>query len=1140
MANGVVSSGITVKFGADLSGLSSGINQAKSLLGGLNDTTSGIGNSITSAFQNPIGSILNFGAKIGESIFWLKNLGSTAVSLAGGLLQPAESAEQMTTAFTTLLGSTQAASEELAKLDAFAAKTPFKTMDIDQAASQLIGFGIDAQSVIPDLTAMGDALSAVGKGSTANLMGVVNIFGKIQTSGTLTVGIMQQLSRYGINAWAILEKETGKTKDQLQEMISKGLIPAKDAMNMLTKGIESNPLYAGGMAKQSQTLVGLISTLKSNWDQLMAAFGTPIIKSLEGDLSKVGDLLASPLFKTFASDVGRGIANAFTWISNATGRAIDGTKEFIKHLEQGPPNAFSSSLLYMGEQFKYIFQVIGGMGIIIFTRLKEAFTGTGGVLSGVLASAMRLVGNLFHWLGEEAHRFANFLAAINLDSVIGGFSRAGEFVARFIRSIDPIPVKAFFSSLEYLGTVLGNLFAVIKGVGIFLFHELFAVFDDANPKTQKFYHQFTIINGVITETRGKIQNLISDAFLVLRNIIVHIIETLEKFSNYLRSIDWMPLILGARKLKEGLSDLKAPLSYLASLLTKDFTDALKFAGKEIGKFGEWFGKLLEPAFKKITPSFNQITNVINGFSNIINKINFHPLAESFQNIASLLGGQFKQILQFAGDEFKQIGGWVSGSLVPALRQVLPHFLELGSTVLNTVIPAMIQIKGIITQVAENGFKTLVNVVETLEPPFIKVAGIFAGDLSTGFKTIVPLVKNLAGLMGGEFSKEIKDLGEDAKQLGLWFTSSVVPAFQKALPGFMNLGSTILGTVIPAFIQIRGIVVDVIQHAFQVFAPIVEKIIPPLIIFAGVLANNIANGFKFIMPYVLDAAKAIGDFAKDIMDRVAPIITGVIDGITPLLQDLFTFWNAIWPGMSMVLQGVWNEIVGVIKIVWAIISGLFKIGLDLISGNWDMVWKDMKDMLGGIWDGIKTFVSGGIQAMLGTLMGIGGLIYTYLVKPFEGALGSIGGVFSAIGKLIADATAFNWGAIPGDLHTLHIPGFADGVENFKGGWALVGEKGPELLKLPKGSDVLNASSTANILKNFKYSSGAVGIAKSGDFQYPKYGGNSQPVVVHVQQPAIHVHPVVNAPDLYVDGKKMTDQMAIHLANSIRMKGGVRAH
>jgi hypothetical protein len=36
----------------------------------------------------------------------------------------------------------------------------------------------------------------------------------------------------------------------------------------------------------------------------------------------------------------------------------------------------------------------------------------------------------------------------------------------------------------------------------------------------------------------------------------------------------------------------------------------------------------------------------------------------------------------------------------------------------------------------------------------------------------------------------------------------------------------------------------------------------------------------------------------------------------------------------------------------------------------------------------------------------------------------------------------------------VPGFADGVRNFSGGLAVVGERGPELVNLPKGADVFS--------------------------------------------------------------------------------------
>ena len=69
-------------------------------------------------------------------------------------------------------------------------------------------------------------------------------------------------------------------------------------------------------------------------------------------------------------------------------------------------------------------------------------------------------------------------------------------------------------------------------------------------------------------------------------------------------------------------------------------------------------------------------------------------------------------------------------------------------------------------------------------------------------------------------------------------------------------------------------------------------------------------------------------------------------------------------------------------------------------------------------------------------------------------------WGSIGKSIANAVlGFMEGAINGAFAGLpgapkvRLPRFARGVENFGGGLAIVGERGPELVNLPKGSDVI---------------------------------------------------------------------------------------
>lgn len=72
----------------------------------------------------------------------------------------------------------------------------------------------------------------------------------------------------------------------------------------------------------------------------------------------------------------------------------------------------------------------------------------------------------------------------------------------------------------------------------------------------------------------------------------------------------------------------------------------------------------------------------------------------------------------------------------------------------------------------------------------------------------------------------------------------------------------------------------------------------------------------------------------------------------------------------------------------------------------------------------------------------------------------GGILTNISKGLANGiTGFIEGAINGALSgipgapKIHIPRFAGGVQNFSGGLAMVGERGPELVNLPRGSDVI---------------------------------------------------------------------------------------
>ena len=115
-------------------------------------------------------------------------------------------------------------------------------------------------------------------------------------------------------------------------------------------------------------------------------------------------------------------------------------------------------------------------------------------------------------------------------------------------------------------------------------------------------------------------------------------------------------------------------------------------------------------------------------------------------------------------------------------------------------------------------------------------------------------------------------------------------------------------------------------------------------------------------------------------------------------------------------------------------------------------------IGGFAEGIANLATqgGGLQAVfkgaadaISTVldqMGRAFVAYGIALEGFKLSLKSLNGLaaIAAGAGLILAARV---------LKNIKIPAFADGVTNFSGGLALVGERGPELVRLPRGSDVI---------------------------------------------------------------------------------------
>ena len=212
-------------------------------------------------------------------------------------VETAASMQQVQLGFEALMGSSEAATAEIAKLNAMAAATPFEFKDLVKGEQQLLAAGqalnLTAAGSRALLAAVGDRISLMG-GSADQIKSVDIALSQMMMKGKVQAQEMNQMAEAGFDPWQRLSAELGVSTAKAQEMVTAGLVPAAKMM----QAVVNQPGKAlGAMEKQSQTLIGLFSTLKDVVGQGLGKAAQPLVESLTAAMPAVtafaGTLIAA-------------------------------------------------------------------------------------------------------------------------------------------------------------------------------------------------------------------------------------------------------------------------------------------------------------------------------------------------------------------------------------------------------------------------------------------------------------------------------------------------------------------------------------------------------------------------------------------------------------------------------------------------------------------------------------------------------------------------------------------------------------------------------------------------------------------------------------------------------------------------------
>lgn len=252
-----------------------------------------------------------------------------------------------------------------------------------------------------------------------------------------------------------------------------------------------------------------------------------------------------------------------------------------------------------------------------------------------------------------------------------------------------------------------------------------------------------------------------------------------------------------------------------------------------------------------------------------------------------------------------------------------------------------------------------------------------------------------------------------------------------------------------FQDVFAAIQEVVQNAFTVLQELWELLLKPVFQAIWDMLSVVADYFAQKMPEIQAFVKKAFDDIKVIWEKhLKPCFEAIKNFLNNVLVPAFkfVFQNIIQPIVDSVFRTIGQLWEKTLKPVFTNIVDFIK---NVFSGNFSGAFKNIINIVEGIWTGIETIIKTPVNACIG------------IINKFIQGLNTL---------KIPDWVPFVGGA---SINIPEIPLLAKGGTIVKGGKAIVGEAGAELIDLPAGArvtpltngsgDVLGVAESTEILK-----------------------------------------------------------------------------
>jgi phage-related protein len=326
---------------------------------------------------------------------------------------------------------------------------------------------------------------------------------------------------------------------------------------------------------------------------------------------------------------------------------------------------------------------------------------------------------------------------------------------------------------------------------------------------------------------------------------------------------------------------------------------------------------------------------------------------------------------------------------------------------------------------------------------------FGGSAAAAGRAATPIDR--LKVAGANLAESIGSFIVPMLEVASRFVERLASAFQNASPAVQRAVvvagalAAALGPVLFVLGKTSIAVANLIPVVAKLWAVLMAN--PWVLIAAAVIALVIVivKNWDKIKAFLLKVWNAIKAAARAVWNAIKAALMAVWRAIAAVIRTYFNIYKAIvlgvWRAILAVSRTVWNAIKTVVLGPIGFIRDKIGAALGWLREKWGAAWRSMRDLLSGIWSGITGAIRSGVNVVIGLVEGV------------------INRLIDAYNR-VADAPVI--GAPLPHISNISLPRLYRGGRITSAGLAIVGERGPELVRLSRGAEVVPAGPTRDLL------------------------------------------------------------------------------